>query len=255
MTTLVLCIIVIGPLVVLFYWRPVWLLLKRRSFKKFLIAYHKGMMRPAPTVDEIVNSMFGERENYQGDDPERQAMAFHYRLLRALRNDRKPNQKEVKCLFKLGKLGAVNAFWVTLYPDAAYELGGIGDDIILFRKNLSIAGLKNFHSDVETILINALERKRLLPTDVAFLRYVGRLYKSEEWQKWKGQYYGGPGLPYPDERYHVREMVRGILLALYFNESFDLIVVTKSPENRKEDEPFDEVVWELPGARQPELYQ
>lgn len=250
-----LLFIVVALLVIFISGRPAWFFFRRKmavkSFTKFLKAYAEQAMRPAPTPQDMFKSMIRAREDYDGDDPEQQAQAFHYRLLRALRNDQKVNKKEIKRLYELGKLKAVNARWISSYPEAVYELRGIGDDIIFFRENLSIVGVKHSDPDVENILVNALERKRLLPDEIEFLRYVASLYEVNEWQKWKGQYAGGPGFPYPDQHYNVRNLVNGNFMNFVFNKDFELIVATQYPGEGKEDE----VVWELPGARQPELYQ
>jgi hypothetical protein len=247
-----LVVIIIGLVVVLRWWDAAWLFLKRkmmlRSFKDELRSFMESERRRPSTALEIFDSAFAARENDQGDDPERQVEAFHRRLMRALRNGRKPNKKEVRRLYELGKLRPVSERWLSQYPNAAYELKGMGDDIVFFCKDLSIAAVRDFCHDMEEILAKALERKHLLPPEADFFRYVDRLNEVGEWNKWHGLHYGGPGFPYPEWRYNIRQRIQGEETNFVFDENLKLIVAQKGT-------PTCNIVWERPGAQQPELYQ
>jgi hypothetical protein len=179
--------------------------------------------------------------------PEGAVELLHSAVMRAIFDGKEPKERDVKLLRKLGHLKTTGKEGRALYPDASYEMNEVVAGRVFFCKDLSLAGFKDYSSDVEAILLRAIETKYLSPNDADFLRclHVG----PNEAIKY-GNHYGGPGFPYPDERYFIMESIRGELTELCFDEKLNLIVAQK-----KRPDATTEILWERSGARQPELYR
>lgn len=182
----------------------------------------------------------------QDDTKEEAARYLEHWITQGILEGKEPRKIDMERLRDLGYLTAVSADGLELFPEAAYELDQ-GRRKIFFKKDLALSGSKDYNNEIGEVLINILDRKHCLPSEIEFLRARGRL--SESTAKLGNPPYGGPGLPYPDERYWVYHKFDGEWLDFYFDENFVLVVVIDR-NNQK-----DRIVWERPGSRQPELYQ
>ncbi len=172
---------------------------------------------------------------------------LHSAIMMDILDGKEPREAYIKLVRRLGHLKAAKKGDRALYPGAYYEMDGVVGGRVFFRKNLSLAGFKDYQADIETILLRTLEAKHLSSDDFTFLRNV-HIPITESMKL--GDRYGGVGLPYPDERHVIMQSIRGMLTYLYFDEKFDLVVALKKHENGD-----SEIFWERPGARQPELYR
>jgi len=170
-------------------------------------------------------------------------------VVRVISRGEQPRKVDVKRLRTAGELMRTDEEGRALFPGAFYEMAGLTRRRAFFRKNLTLAGYKDYRVEVAKILGGALAQRGLLPRDAAFLQRIRCL--SEE--KKRGDHYGGPGFPYPDVRYRSAEFLEGEHLELFFDESFQLVVFQKSWEDA-ESAWHVEVVWERSGAGQPGLY-
>ena len=216
--------------------------LKIRVIEKSLIAAAEDIGLLATTPEEIFEHNL---KVLQGTDPEQAARYIHTMVMRTIIDGKPPRKVDVERLKKLERLKAIDEDGLTLYPDAVYEMSDVVRGRVFFRRDLTLAGYKDYRPDVEEILVRTMEQKYLLPDDAKFLQRIHCVFEITKW----GERYGGPGFPYPEMRYHVSEEVHGEQLDLYFDNNLCLIVVVKRQNSQRDD-----VLWELPGARQPELY-
>lgn len=155
----------------------------------------------------------------------------------------------VERLKKAGCLKPVDQIGLSLFPDAKYELANTVRVKVYFRKNLTLAGTKDYSLEIEQIILRVIEQRQLSAVDAELLKRVCHIHTSE---KFGGEYYGGPGFPYPDQRYHINGMANGLSADLYLDENFNLVVAQQESAPQKWDKV---ILWERPGACQPELYK
>lgn len=218
--------------------------LREEAIKKWLMDGVRDTGLLATTPEAVFEHNF--RVLLQ-EDRQQAAGCLHHWVMQTIREGKPPRAVDVKRLKKLGRLRAVDASGLALYPDAAHELDGLIRARVFFRQDLTLAGFKDYQPELEEILTRTFEQKHLSPSDAELLRRINCLREVNKF----GEHYGGPYFPYPDERYSVYARFQGEWQEFYFDERLALIVVV----NRERDSSrYGEVIWERPGARRPELY-
>lgn len=219
----------------------VWLF--RRLVQKQLMSFAESSGMLATTPEEIfehnlkVYMSMGEKDN---------AVALlHSAIVQKVIKGEQPRKVDVERIKDLNGLELAGEEDRLVCPDAIYKLE-IVRGVIFIRADLSVARYKNYDSEVKEVLLRILESKRLEKSDRELLEkfncYIG---KSEK----RGEIYGGPGFPYPDERYYVMERLNGKRITFAFDDNFNLLVAMDYSDTSK-----DVVVWERSGARKPEFY-
>jgi len=179
-------------------------------------------------------------------DKENAAALLHSAIVRKVIKGEQPCLVDVQRIQELGYLKTADEKHIKMCPDAAYVLE-IVKGIILFSSDLSPVHLKKYDKEVDDILNKVMKNKKLEEDDKKSLeKMFCPLRKSEPLRG----VYGGPGFPYPDERYYIMERLDGKRMTFAFDENLDLIVAMDYSDSTK-----DVVIWERPGARKPELYE
>ena len=221
-----------------------WMMM-RRSLKKIARAM---IPRPLYGPDVRLEDFEANLQRWPRNSPE----AVDYTkwwVLQVIFRGEQPRKVDVRRLREAGKLICTDEEGRALFSGAFYEMAGLTRCRAFFRKDFTLVGCKDYKREVEEILGGALAQRGLSPRDAAFLQRIRCL--SEE--KKRGDHYGGPGFPYPDVRYRSAGFLGGEHLELFFDESFQLVVVQKSWKDAESAWHVD-VVWERVGARQPDLY-
>ncbi len=158
-----------------------------------------------------------------------------------------PKKEWVKQAKRLGMLKVVAPEHRALFPRAKYELADATWMKVFFHRNLTFAGVKDYSPEIEAVMLRALSEKRLTAADTEFLRKTWSLFDGTE-----SGFFGGPGFPYPDARYHLVPTTNTQKFELYFDDNFELVVAKRRVPATPDAHSRDEIVWERPGARQPE---
>lgn len=220
--------------------------LRRKAIERSIMASAESMGMLATTPEQVrehnlrVIEQSGDMVNYK-----RYLHSYTFDMI----DKGQLTRQHAERLKKAGCLKPVDQIGLSLFPDAKYELANTVRVKVYFRKNLTLAGTKDYSPEIEQIILRVLEQQYLSEGDTELMRRVCHIHACE---KFGGEYYGGPGFPYPDERYHINGRVNGLSTDLYLDENFNLIVAQQESAPQKWDKV---IVWERPGACQPELYK
>jgi len=185
---------------------------------------------------------------YRLDGPIQAAQHIRDWILRQYIYERlQPRLVDINRLRDLGGIVSADKEGRHLFSDARYEMIGFPRMRIFFRWDWTLAGIKFYEYEIETRVKEVTRRKKLTTADCV---YFQRFQLLSAMKVNRDGEYGGPGFPFPDERYQLNAPLSGD--QLYFDQNYELIVhMHRATKPGQQDEYF----WELPGARQPQYYE
>lgn len=177
--------------------------------------------------------------------PKSAGVLLFRRVLYCAENGLPIARQNIQRLHRLKDLDMVDARDRFLFPKAKFVLIATWSRVY-FSSNLSFVGYRDFAPEVSTIVSRILAEHCLRPEDCESLRWLKIL---SECDSDRNGLYGGPGRPFPDQRWDMFWFMDESHMSLYFDEGLKLLVAySDSPKD-------DTILWERPGARQPELYR
>lgn len=158
-----------------------------------------------------------------------------------------PRPEDIKRLRELGGFKPADKEARHLISDARHEMIGFPRMLICFRWDWTLAGIIDFHCEIEAKTKEIAKRKKLTEVEATYFR---RFQVLSGVQPDRHGHYGGPGFPFPDVRFQLHAPLSDH--QLYFDQNYELIVHMYRP-NRPGF--LHQYFWERPGARQIQLYE
>jgi len=203
----------------------------------------------ATTPEEIYENNFAVRLGWGGDGRYAREVVESW-ILEGLVKNKEPRLMDVQRLKKLGGLKPVDKNGRLLHPDARFEMIHLEKARAFFRKDLTLAGFHNYRGAIEEIFTGVMERKRLSQDELASIQSMNYYIPASDSTSARAGHppHGYINTPYPGMRYWSVVKIGEEWIQFIFDTNYELIALLKDGYNNGTP------IWELPGARHPELY-